>query len=116
MSTDAGTALEDAVKQALIIARGDPDDAEEQRSMKPFATSTAGTKNNGTVYRPFEAAASWLGSDPWRLLKGEKGVTFEELPGIIAELRAQQRAEDVRLGLVAPPSENAFLLFPGVAR
>ena len=82
--------------------------------MTDFMHSTAHVAGNVTTYRPFEAAASWLGSDPYLVSKGEKGVTLSDLEGVKAELRARQQEEDVRLGLV--PSAPVLPFFAGVAR
>lgn len=105
------TDFDESLAVALRAARTD---TESSLSMGDFLYSTAATKDNVPFYRSYEAAASWLESDPDALQEGQRGVRFADRATVVASLRRQQQGVDIREGLVSAASATS--LFAGVAR
>ncbi len=93
-----------AVQIALRAARAD-----NAALMGDFVYSTAATKDDNPWYRPWAAAAEFLASDATAMVKGEGGFALADRPTAVAALKARQREEDIRAGLITTQTVRRFV-------
>lgn len=116
--TDLTACVALALRAADEVAASEDPGSDESKRMADFVHSTAhvaADDSQSVTYRPWAAAAAYVGSEKYRLLKADDGVTFGHDPQLlIASLLERQRAEDVRLGLLLTPTVRRP--FAGVVR
>lgn len=106
-----------ALRAADEVGSSEDPGSNDYKRMEDFVHSTAHIAADDVqtvTYRPWAAAAAYVGSEKYRILKAEDGVTFGHDPELlIASLLERQRAEDERLGLLVVQMRRPFA---GIAR